>query len=209
MFKNWKKHSLDGRISLIFKNFNVSLPALLGKIETFVKFTKKFFKKIKKPLMSIFHQYGLQNSLNFILNFVRITNFFWTPNLPNFWFKRTAKFVNKTNFFIWSMQKRRIFLRCCQNEVALNCIWLILPSVSEPFAHFWMFFHLLHFTTPHFLCHKRLILLSSTKTIVPPNRQVQKPSLSCKKPAWWFIKILSNRDSKMMQDFLWKGGSIL
>ena len=95
----------------------------------------------------------------------------------------------------------------CQNEVALNCIWLILPSVSEPFAHFWMFFHLLHFTTPHFLCHKRLILLSSTKTIVPPNRQVQKPSLSCKKPACWFIKILSNRDSKMMQDFFWKGGS--
>ena len=95
----------------------------------------------------------------------------------------------------------------CQNEVALNCIWLILPSVSEPFAHFWMFFHLLHFTTPHFLCHKRLILLSSTKTIVPPNRQVQKLSLSCKKPACWFIKIVSNRDSKMMQDFFWKGGS--
>ena len=93
------------------------MPALLGKIETFVKFTKKIFKKIKKPLMSIFRQYGLQNSLNFILNFVRITNFFWTPNLPNFWFKRTAKFVNKTKFFIWSMHLQCNFLRCGMNKL--------------------------------------------------------------------------------------------
>ena len=125
-----------------------------------------------------------------------------------------AKHSSSKSIQFWETQSWQVCMQnacrlhaTCQNKVAQNCIWLILPSVSEPFAHFWMFFHLLHFTTPHFLCHKRLILLSSTETIVPPNRQVQKLSLSCKKPACWFIKILSNRDSKMMQDFFWKGGS--
>ena len=98
-------------------------------------------------------------------------------------------------------------MHSCQNEVGQNFIWLILPSGSDTFAHFCIFFHLLHFTTLHSLCHKWLMLLSSSKIIVPSNGQVQKPSLSCKKPACWFIKIWSNRDSKTMQDFLWKGGS--
>ena len=98
-------------------------------------------------------------------------------------------------------------MHSCQNEVGQNFIWLILPSGSDTFAHFCIFFHLLHFTTLHSFCHKWLMLLSSSKIIVPSNGQVQKPSLSCKKPACWFIKIWSNRDSKTMQDFLWKGGS--
>ena len=97
-------------------------------------------------------------------------------------------------------------MHSCQNEVGQNFIWLILPSGSDTFAHFCIFFHLLHFTTLHSLCHKWLMLLSSSKIIVPSNGQVQKPSLSCKKPACWFIKIWSNRESKTMQDFLWKGG---
>ena len=99
-------------------------------------------------------------------------------------------------------------MHSCQNVVGQNFIWLILPSGSDTFAHFCIFFHLLHFTTLHSLCHKWLMLLSSSKIIVPSNGQVQKPSLSCKKPACWFIKIWSNRDSKTMQDFLWKGGNI-
>ena len=67
-----------------------------------------------------------------------------------------------------------------------------------------MFYHLLHFTTPHSLCHKWLILLSSPKTSSPPNKQVPKPSLSCKKTACWFIKILIKRGSKIMQDFFFE-----
>ena len=129
-----------------------------------------------------------------------------------FYFKSNWTGVDESKWIhSWETQSWQVCMQnacrlhaTCQNKVAQNCIWLILPSVSEPFAHFCMFFHLLHFTTPHSLCHKLLILLSSPKTIVPPNRQVQKPSLSCKKPACWFIKILINRDSKMMQDFFLK-----